>query len=244
MEKTVVITGVSGGIGSLIAKAFNGDGYSVIGIDKKKPNHNHCHKYFEADIGKMVSSPDYFEKLSRLLFGEIPKLNTLVNNAALQILGSVKEIKLEDWQNTIDVNLTAPFILSKMFLERLEAEKGSIINISSIHAAMTKPKFIAYATSKAALIGLTQAMAVDLGDKVRVNSISPAAIETPMLKEGFNDNPKGYEKLKSYHPIRRIGKPEEIANLCLFLASDKSNFVSGANFEIDGAISKRLHDPD
>jgi len=125
----------------------------------------------------------------------------------------------------------------------LEKEKGCIINIGSIHATQTKPRFVAYATSKAGLVGLTQALAIDLRDRVRINCISPAAVETEMLKAGFKDDEAGYKLLESYHPINRIGQPEEIAELCLFLSSDKCRFLTGTNIEVDGGISKRLYDP-
>lgn len=244
MKKTVVITGVSAGIGTCIAKFFANDKYNVVGLDKVEPQHNYCDKFLAVNLEKLVSDERFWEEFSKELINEIPTIDTLVNNAALQILGSLHEMKISDWRKTMDINLNAPLLLSKLFANQLELRNGSIINISSIHANITKPRFISYATSKAALIGLTQALAVDLGGRIRVNSISPAAIETTMLKEGFKNNQKGYDQLKSFHPIKRIGKPEEVAELCLFLASKKSKFITGANFEIDGGISKRLHDPD
>ena len=109
----------------------------------------------------------------------------MINNAAVQRLDHVKNIKLEDWQESLNVNLTGPMLLSKLFLNRLETNHGCIINIGSIHQQLTKPEFVTYATTKSALIGLTKAMAVDLEGRVRVNAISPAAIETEMLKAGF-----------------------------------------------------------
>jgi NAD(P)-dependent dehydrogenase (short-subunit alcohol dehydrogenase family) len=241
--KTVLITGAAGGIGSLIAKAYKEAGYLVVGIDRNKPNHNFLDKYYNTDINRIVEDEVYFSEWKTKFHEEIKNLNVLINNAAIQILGTVDELTHSDWHETFNVNLTAPFMFSKLFLDMLEKNNGCIINISSIHAKMTKPRFVAYATSKAALVGLTQSLAVDLGGGVRVNSISPAAIETEMLQEGFKDNEEGYEQLKSFHPTKTIGKPEDVAELSLFLSSDKAKFITGANFEIDGGISKRLHDP-
>lgn len=241
--KTVLITGVSGGIGSLIAKAYKDEGYFIVGIDRVPPAHNYCDSYYDTDINKIVLDEIYFTSWEKTFYEEIKRLDVLVNNAAIQILGTVEELSHEDWHQTLNVNLNAPFMFSKLFLDLLEESNGSIINISSIHARMTKPRFVAYATSKAALVGLTQAMAVDLGGRVRVNSINPAAVETPMLQDGFKGDAKGYEMLKKFHPANKIGKPEDVAELCLFLSSSKAKFITGANFEIDGGISKRLHDP-
>lgn len=241
--KTVLITGVSGGIGSLIAKAYKDEGYFVAGIDRVPPYHEFCDTYYDTDINKIVSDEGYFDTWKKTFHNEIKRLDVLVNNAAIQILGTVDELTHEDWHLTLNVNLNAPFMFSKLFLDLLEKYSGCIINISSIHARMTKPRFVAYATSKAALVGLTQAMAVDLGGRVRVNSINPAAVETQMLQDGFKNDLEGYEMLKSFHPVNSIGKPEDVAELCLFLSSSKAKFITGANFEIDGGISKRLHDP-
>lgn len=241
--RSVLITGVSGGIGSLIAKAYKEEGYFVAGIDRVPPTHEFCDTYYDTDINKIVLDEAYFNSWKATFHEEIKSLDVLVNNAAIQILGTVDELTHEDWHQTFNVNLNAPFMFSKLFLELLERSSGCIINISSIHARMTKPRFVAYATSKAALVGLTQAMAVDLGGRVRVNSINPAAVETQMLQDGFKDDLQGYEKLKSFHPVNAIGKPEDVAELCLFLSSSKAKFITGANFEIDGGISKRLHDP-
>ena len=134
--------------------------------------------------------------------------------------------------------------MSSLFFQQLKNSKGSIINIGSIHAKQTKSRFIAYATSKAALKGLTQAMAVDFGEHVRTNIIQPAAVSTEMLINGFNDNPEGLKKLESYHPSGFIGTPKDIAKLAVFLSKDESQFINGSSIDIDGAIGVRLHDPD
>jgi NAD(P)-dependent dehydrogenase (short-subunit alcohol dehydrogenase family) len=117
------------------------------------------------------------------------------------------------------------------------------VNISSIHARLTKPDFVAYATSKAALSGLTRAMAVDLGDRIRVNAIEPAAISTPMLKAGFESHPEQYAALARCHPQGRMGTPTEVAALALSLVSGELRFMHGACVGLDGGISARLHDP-
>ena len=134
--------------------------------------------------------------------------------------------------------------MTKLLLPELEATKGSIINISSIHATLTKSNFVAYATSKAALSGLTRSMAVDLGSRVRVNAIEPAAIETQMLIAGFNDNPAQLEKLKHCHPAGKIGQVDELAKLAIAIASDGMSFLHGTCVPFDGGIRSRLFDPE
>ena len=115
--------------------------------------------------------------------------------------------------------------------------------MSSVHATATKPGFIAYATSKTALVGLTRSLAVDLGPRVRVNCILPAATDTPMLRAGFEGNPQGLAELGAMHPIGRIATPEEVAHVAVFLASKDAAVITGAAFAIDGGIGGRLHDP-
>lgn len=247
MEKAVLITGAFGGIGQSLCKFFNHAGWKVIGIDVRcEPNGHipHCHLSFGLDLKVFCSDEVYRKEWTETLKEQVPHLNGLINNAAVQLLAHFDDVKLADWNETLNVNLTGPMLLSQCFLSILEKSTGSIVNISSIHERLTKPAFISYATSKSALVGLTQAMAVDLSGRVRVNCISPAAVETPMLKEGFQNNPEGYEKLNQYHPVGRIGTPIEVAELAYFLIAGDAKFITGSNFQIDGGISKRLHDPD
>jgi NAD(P)-dependent dehydrogenase (short-subunit alcohol dehydrogenase family) len=130
-----------------------------------------------------------------------------------------------------------------MFLADIERAKGSVVNIASIHAVATKPGFVCYATSKAALVGLTRSMAVDLGPRVRVNAINPAATATPMLLAGFEGKSKELDELAKKHPLERIAQPWEVAKTALFLASPDAAFITGTCLNIDGGIGGRLHDP-
>lgn len=242
MAKKVLITGVLGGIGSGLAKTFKENNYEVYGLDVKETPSQHCDRFYQFDIHQYCYDPAYRVKMERLFDDEIKELDVLINNAAVQILSGINEIKLDDWNHTLNVNLTGPLFLSQYFLSRLERVRGCIINIASIHQQLTKRRFIAYATSKSALVGLTKAMSVDLQGRVRVNAISPAAIDTPMLHEGFNNDESMVKKLYDIHPIRRIGKPQEVSNLALLLAEDGLGFINGANLQIDGGISNVLKD--
>jgi NAD(P)-dependent dehydrogenase (short-subunit alcohol dehydrogenase family) len=161
----------------------------------------------------------------------------------VQILGGADSLTRNDWQQTLNVNLVAPFIWTQALLPALEHAKGSVVNISSIHAKLTKKNFVAYATSKAALSGMTRALAVDLGPRVRINAIEPAAIETEMLKTGFEGEPELYCRLQKCHPAQRIGLPVEVARLAVLLADKNIAFVHGACISIDGGIGNALLDP-
>jgi NAD(P)-dependent dehydrogenase (short-subunit alcohol dehydrogenase family) len=119
-----------------------------------------------------------------------------------------------------------------------------VVNIGSIHSALTKPRFTCYATSKAALGGLTRSLAVELGGTVRVNELNPAATDTPMLRAGFEGKPGAFERLAAVHPAGRIAAPDEVARAALFLTSDAASFINGESLRVDGGVGVRLHDPE
>jgi len=243
--RAAVVTGAQGGIGVALCKAFKEAGYYTVGIDISEADQDICDAAIRADLNAAAEDAERGRRLLdevRTAVGE-RDLAVLVNNAAVQILKASDELALAEFRESLNVNLLAPFILSQGLLDLLEASSGAIINIGSIHARLTKPGFVAYATSKAALEGMTRAMAVDLGSKVRVNAIAPAAIETEMLKAGFEGDQGGYDALMECHPVGRIGEVSEVAEAALFLASDRAGFINGSVFSIDGGISARLHDP-
>lgn len=240
--KKALITGVLGGIGSALAMAFRAEGFYVYGLDVREDYKFNCNRFIQFDLASFCTDVAYREKWTQTFKKEIPQLDVLINNAAVQKLDKLDDLKLEDWQETLNVNLTGPMLLSQVFLQKLEATNGSIINIGSIHQQLTKPRFVSYATSKSALIGLTKALAVDLEGRVRVNAISPAAIETDMLLAGFDGDERALEELRRIHPVQRIGYPQEVAKLALFLASENTGFIHGANLTLDGGISSVLKD--
>src|SRR3546814_326198 len=190
----------------------------------------------------LVAEPDYAEVIFtqiRAHLGDRP-LQALINNAAEQILGAADKLSREDWRTTLDVNLLAPFFWAQTFLPELEACHGTVLNISSIHARLTKPLFVAYATSKAALSGMTRAMAVELGTRVRINAIEPAAIDTPMLQAGFSGNPNGYEELKNYHPCHSIGSADGLAQLAIATIKARDAFANGAIMTFEGGSGTKI----
>lgn len=243
-KRAALITGANGGIGQALCSAFADAGYRVIATDVS-PDSALPNVYIPLDLASLPRNPelqsDFLERLTQQLNG--CSLHACVNNAAVQILGHLDQIDDADFQRTLDVNIFAPLVLARLLLPLLEACGGSIVNIGSIHAQATKPGFVSYATSKAALRGLTQALAVDLGPRARVNVIQPAAVATEMLRAGFDNDPDGYAELAAYHPVGRIAEPIEIARMAVVLAADDAAFVSGAAFDMNGGIGARLYDP-
>lgn len=240
----VIITGSEGGIGQALCAAFRAAGSHVVGTDLRGKGTG-VDAFVEADLAKLCSSAAYRGAVTGKLRSGLGKrqLKCLVNNAAVQIVKSTGELTSADWERTLNVNVLAPFLLAQAFLPELEDGGGSVVNVASIHAKATKPGFVAYATSKAALVGLTAAMAVDLGRRVRVNAICPAAVSTSMLEAGFSGNPAQLKRLGEMHPIGRIVRTEEVAQLVAYLASRDAAGITGAAWYIDGGIGVRLHEP-
>jgi NAD(P)-dependent dehydrogenase (short-subunit alcohol dehydrogenase family) len=241
----VIVTGASGGIGQALVNTFNEAGYCVIATDlKPAPSDLPAEHFISADLKRTVNEENYaaevFTKIHRVL-NDTP-LKALINNAAIQILSDAETLSRQVWRDTLSVNLLAPFFWMQALLPDLQIANGCVVNIGSIHGALTKPRFSAYATSKAALVGLTQSLAVEWGNRIRVNAIAPAAIATPMLKAGFKGHEDKSEELAELHPVGRIGNVEEVARLALYLISDDAGFINGATFSIDGGISARLYD--
>ncbi|CAN5305098.1 SDR family oxidoreductase [soil metagenome] len=239
-----LVTGATGGIGQSICSVLTAKGFAVIATDIREADCE-CATFIRCDLrclhDDLPAATIVIGQVRRLTKGS---LTLLVNNAAHQVEKNLDDLTLDDWDQTIATNLTAPFLLTKAFLPMLEKAHGSIVNVASIHANLTKARFSAYAASKGGLVSLTRALAIELGPRgVRVNAVLPAAIETPMLKAGFAKNPTNYNKLGAFHPVGRIGRPEEIAELIAYLASPAAAFISGSAIEIDGGIGGRLHDP-
>ena len=243
----MLVTGANGGIGQALTHAFGNSGYSVIATDITNFESNNANiVYLKSDLEKVVLNEAYADSFRLKVDGitEGQGLTSLINNAAIQKLGSVKDVSRADWMSSMNVNLSAPFFLTQLFLPSLEQNKGAVVNISSIHALQTKRRFVTYATSKAALSSLTRNMAVDLGNSVRINAIEPAAVSTEMLKAGFEGKDKQFKLLEAFHPIARIASPEEVANLALFLCSEQASFVHGSCLNATGGIHGCLSDPD
>lgn len=245
--KNILVTGVCGGIGRTLAEVFAEEGWRVIGTDQRKPDFPSDHfSFIQHDLEKIADDDTSLGKLLedvRKLIGPAP-LQALINNGALQVLGGVDELSAHDFLQSFKVNTLAPFRLVQALLPVLEkATAPTVLNIGSVHAQSTKEGFVAYATTKTALHGLTRSMAVDLGNRVRICGLAPAATDTPMLKAGFKNNPEAFQALAEAHPLRRIASTREVAEIAVFLVSGKAAFIHGETLYADGGVLSRLHDP-
>jgi NAD(P)-dependent dehydrogenase (short-subunit alcohol dehydrogenase family) len=242
-----LITGANGGIGQALVAEFIECGYRVIATDistRTESAHENV-VFLQIDLQQFVLSEEYAKQFAKNI-SDITNnvgISALINNAAVQILDRCENLSREQWQNSFNVNLSAPFFMVQAFLPELTRNQGSVVNISSIHATQTKKEFVAYATTKAGLSALTRNLAIDLGVKVRVNAIEPAAVGTDMLRAGFNGKEDSFKQLEKFHPMERIALPQEVAELAVFLCSKKANFVHGACISASGGIQGCLSDP-
>lgn len=246
MSFSVLITGAAGGIGDSLCAQFAEAGWNVIATSRKTPESvEHLGAFISADLAELATSTNSLADFRDdvLAAAVHSPLKAVINNAALQYLGKTEDITAEAMQKSLNVNVVAPFLLTRAFLPQLEENTGSVLNIGTVHAQATKPEFVAYATSKTAMHGLTRALAVDLGGRVRVNTLAPAATATPMLMAGFEGRDAAFKELSDMHPAKRIAQPSEIGDAALFLCSDNAGFITGSTFYIDGGILARLHDP-
>jgi NAD(P)-dependent dehydrogenase (short-subunit alcohol dehydrogenase family) len=246
--RAAIITGAAGALGTALCAIFRESGFRVIGTDRVAPATPSAlpASFVTADLAEACADEERIAGLGRRLRDELKgdELATLVHCAGLQIRAGVEATRLEDWRRTLDVNLTAPLFLTRELLPELERANGIVVNIGSVHARATKPAFVAYATSKTALEGLTRAIAVDLGGRVRVVCVHPAAIDTPMLRAGFAGKEDLLSELGRAHPLGRIANAEEIAHFVALLAGTGATCVTGSAFVLDGGVLSRLHDPE
>ena len=235
-KKIVFITGVSRGIGLEIAKCFSNNGYFVLWTSRS-----------DFDLAKVLSSDECLHlqldvtdrnQVSACLdqLKEIDKVpNVLINNAGITKDQLFLRMKNEDWDDVIDTNLTSVFNMSKLFIKSMVKERsGSIINISSVAGLMGNAGQVNYSASKAGLGGFTRALAKEVAARnITVNCIAPGFIETDMT-DHFQD--KDLENILNQIPANKMGNPQHIADLALFLASPKGNYITGQTISVDGGL--------
>ena len=239
-NKTVLITGASRGIGLACAEKFASQGARVITAQRGS---SEAFEYIPTDFTDLGAC----RLLIEATIEKTARLDVLVNNAGVIQESTAENLRLEDWQQTLDVNLSVPFLLIKYSLPYLRKTKGSIVNVGSIEGLASNPGHAAYCASKAGLHGLTRAIAVDHGvDGIRCNAVAPGWIDTQLNEEFIDsmDNPAEFRKsIDTIHPIRRTGAPEDVAKLVSFLASDEAGFITGQTYTIDGGRTSKLSLP-
>jgi len=219
-NKIAVITGGANGIGKCIAEEFSKNGAEVCIIDKAEGDH------FVGDI----SDKNVLEAFAEAVINKHGHIDYLINNA-LPVMKGIDECSYEDFRYALAVGVTAPFYLSKLFMPYFN-NGASIINISSSRDRMSQPQTESYTAAKGGIAALTHALAVSLSGKVRVNSVSPGWIDTAYTVYHGPD--------AAQQPCGRVGNPLDIANMVLYLCSDKAGFITGENICIDGGMTKLM----
>ena len=220
MNKVVVITGGAQGIGRCIAEEFQKTGATVCVIDKQQGHH------FVGDL----ADKETLELFAKDVIEKHGHVDYLINNA-LPLMKGINECSYEEFQYALSVGITAPFYLTKLFAPHF-ANGAAIVNISSSRDRMSQPQTESYTAAKGGIAALTHAMAVSLAGKVRVNSISPGWIDTAYTAY---EGPDAIQQ-----PAGRVGNPLDIANMVLFLCSDKAGFITGENICIDGGMTRQM----
>jgi NAD(P)-dependent dehydrogenase (short-subunit alcohol dehydrogenase family) len=242
--KVAFVTGATSGIGHACAIAFANAGAKVVGVGRKTEALSEVEKKIretgaevltiQADLSE-VQEAERAVKRALEVFGGI---DILVNAAGHLSNGTVENTSLEAWDDMMDVNVRAVFQLMQKALPSLIERRGNIVNVSSVTGLRAFPGVLAYCVSKAALDQLTRCASLELASKgVRVNAVNPGVVVTQIHKRGgMNDDAYAafLEHSKTTHPLGRTGRPEEIADLILFLASDRASWITGATYSIDG----------
>lgn len=238
--KIVLITGGRSGIGCAIAERLAEEGARIFTAQRGQDAR---FEGVEADLSDQTAP----KRIVEAVIGAAGRLDVLVNNAGVMPAGTALEMCLDDWERTLAVNLTAPFLMIKEALPHLIAVGGNIVNIGSIEGLGANPRHAAYCASKAGLHGLTRAVAVDHGpDGVRCNAVAPGWIDTDLNTAFVNDRPDATDfrsRLGDLHPVGRTGRPEDVARLVAWLGSEEAGFVTGQVWTIDGGRMTKLSLP-
>lgn len=241
-NKVAVVTGAAMGIGEATAEAFAAEGAVVVLLDLNDTAGEVASRiggasfFVKCDVANASAVEGAFEEIARRVGG----VDILVNNAGIQRYGTVTETTEEDWDLVMGVNLKSAFLCARQAIPQMRVRGGGVVvNISSVQAFLSQQNVAAYTTSKTALLGLTRSLAVDFAPDIRCVAVCPGTVDTPMLREAIKLSPDPQEVLEectAMHPLQRIGSPEEVAGLILYLASPAAGFITGQTFRIDGGL--------
>jgi NAD(P)-dependent dehydrogenase (short-subunit alcohol dehydrogenase family) len=241
-DKNVVVTGGAGGLGFAIARAFAANGARAVIVGRDAVKLQHATK----ELGEKVSCVAFdLNEIDRLpeLVGQIARsvgeIDVLVNNAGINMKRDTLSVSNQEYQDVIQTNQTAVFALTREVAQAMVARgTGNIIMISSMASQYGIPKVIGYTASKAAVEGMTRALAVEWAPYgIRVNCIAPGFISTAMSSKALDSDPERKKRVLARTPMGRLGEPSDIANAALFLASSQSKFVTGIVLPVDGGNS-------
>lgn len=240
--KIAFVTGAASGLGAAIARAFVAEGAEVVVADLDQTGGEAiaaelgaAARFVELDVTREQSWVDAFATCTRL--------DILVNNAGITTLGSIEDVTLEQFRHELDIDVLGVFMGTQKVLPLMKPHGGSIINMSSLSGVRASGNLVAYNAAKAAVTLMTKSCALHFAEKgyaIRCNSIHPGAIHTPIIDKVLaqSDDPDAlYQSFVNVHPVKRLGRPEEIAAIAVYLASDESAFTTGAEMRVDGGAS-------
>lgn len=246
--KTAIVTGGASGIGKAITRVFADEGAQVAILDVDRTAAEETVRALDGDGGEVsffecdVSDAAQVSTTVEAVVGEFGRLEVLINNAGIAHVGTVEETTEEDLDRLYKVNVKGVYNCLRAGVPEMKEEGGSIVNIASVVSRVGIPNRFAYSMTKGAVLTMTYSVACDYVDEgIRCNAVSPARIHTPFvdgfLEENYPDRvEEKFEELSQTQPIGRMGDPEEVAQLCLYLCSDKADFITGSNVPIDGGF--------
>jgi NAD(P)-dependent dehydrogenase (short-subunit alcohol dehydrogenase family) len=249
-KKVAVVTGGGAGIGRAIAKEFAREGASVVVADIHAHSATETAGLIETEGGTAVavradvSDPESVRALVDEALRRYQAVHILMNNAAIQVNKWIEETTFEEWNRQMAVNMGGVFLCSKLFMPALRSARGAIINMSSVNGTFVEPMCAGYCATKAAILGFTKALAIDHGGEgIRVNAICPGYIDAGLAEGYFLAQPDpdaARAQAGKLHALRRIGKPDEVARVAVFLASEEASFMTGTAVAVDGGFSSGL----
>lgn len=245
-DQVALVTGATSGLGLAIARRFHAEGATVLltGIETAEG------EAAAAELGERASfhyldttSVDDWQAVMATLRRDFGRLDALVNNAGVTLMGSVEDVTIEDFDRSLAINTRGVFLGCRFAIELMKTRKrGAIVNIASVSAFKPMPELVAYNASKAGMALMTQSIALHCGRSgygIRCNSINPGVILTPMLGkviEQVEDGEALMDSYKAMHPLGRIGDPGDIASMAAYLCSDEAAFITGSAFNVDGGL--------
>ncbi len=245
-RKVALVTGGAQGIGKAIVQRFLRDGMRVAILDADEEAGRETETGLRAlrEISflptDVANEDQVIQAVNRTVDG-FGGIDVLVNNAGVSHNKPVTELTLAEWNRVLGINLTGAFLCAKHAATQLRARRGAIVNIASTRALMSEANTEAYSASKGGLVALTHALAVSLGPEVRVNCVSPGWIDVSAWKKSRRASQAVLSEADhKQHPAGRVGRPEDIAALVAWLVSDEAGFVTGANYVIDGGMTRKM----
>ncbi|HTB50462.1 MAG TPA: SDR family oxidoreductase [Solirubrobacteraceae bacterium] len=231
MTRVVVVTGAAGGIGAATCDLLENYGWDVIAVDRLPVERPGALQVDIADADAVTAA-----------LSALPRVDALVNNAALQLYKSLLDTTVEEWDAVAAVNIRGAFVCLKAVHKQLAAVKGSVVNVGSVHANATSHSIAAYAATKGGLSAFTRAAALEMAPLgVRVNTVLPGATDTPALRAGFSRKVDSEQTLVDRTPLKRIGHPRDVAQAIAFLIDqERSAFITGQDLAVDGGALARL----